>query len=309
MLERILVPLDGSQLAEAVLGQVDRLLRFKEARVILFRAVPIPMQAGFEGAPFVFQDEKDEADHYISSMAGELRAQGIRARGLVQVGGAASGILEVARQHSVTLIAMATHGRTGLSRLVVGSVTEQVLRDSETPVLVLRSFQEVNAGAVRASAREVPIRRILMPVDGTETSLAILPHVRSLARPMGASVMVLGVVEPIERKSSVERDPLVREAVNSLSRDHIAVDPLVRLGDPASEILDASSTHDADLIAMTTHGRRGLSRMMKGSVTERVLRGAMVPVLVVRAKRSRRTERGPGQAKGGGLGFRQRASP
>ncbi|KAF0244223.1 MAG: UspA domain-containing [Planctomycetota bacterium] len=290
MLERILVPLDGSEIAEAILAQVIRLLRIQDASVTLFRAVPIPAQSGLEGAPFGFADLKSEAEKYISALESDLLKEGVKVQGIVRVCGEVSGILEAARQHSSTLIAMATHGRTGLSRFVFGSVTEGVLRACDIPVLVVRSFQEVAASAIRTPAREVPIRRILMPVDDTKDSLAVLPHVRALARAVGASVMVLGVVEPVGRKSQGGSDPLVRIAVNELTRNDIAVDPLVRLGDPASEILDACRTHDADLVAMTTHGRRGLSRLVMGSVTEKVLRASTVPVLVVHGKRAGRLE-------------------
>jgi nucleotide-binding universal stress UspA family protein len=292
MLERILVPLDGSQLAEAVLGQVARLLRFRDASLILFRAVPLPVQPGVDGGPFVFQDMDTEAKRYLSVVASELRTQGTKVQEVIRFGDEASGILEAARQHSATLIAMATHGRTGLAHFVFGSVTEQVLRESEIPVLVLRSFEEVAASAVRVSAREISIRRILLPVDGTENSLAVLPCVKSLARAVGASVMVLGVVDPVGRKSAGEREPLVRAAVDALSREHIAVDPLIRLGDPGTEILEASRTHDADLIAMSTHGRRGVSRLLMGSVTEKVLRSTTVPVLTFHGEHARRREPG-----------------
>lgn len=282
MLERILVPLDGSEIAEAILGQLARLLRMKDAQVILFQAVPVIATVGLDGGPAIAIDMKTEAEKYIGALENRLRKEGVKVEGITRVGGEATGILDVAREHKATLIAMTTHGRSGLSRFVFGSVAEKVLRASEVPVLVVRSFQDVGPVALRTPVEELPIRRILMPVDGSENSLAVLPPVEALAKALGASVMVLGVVEPSASKRASDGDPLVHLAVKDLKAHNIAVDPLVRVGDPASEILDACRLHIADLVAMTTHGRSGVSRWVMGSVTEKVLRGSTVPMLVVR---------------------------
>lgn len=283
MLERILVPLDGSEVAEAILGQVCRLLRVKDASVILFEAVPVPVQPGVEYAPLL-SDLKAEAERYIVALERQLQKEGVHARGLVRVGGEATSVLDVARDEKATLIAMATHGRTGLSRFVFGSVAEKVLRASEVPVLLVRSYREAEVGADRTPVQEIPFKRILVPIDGSEKSLAVLPHVKTFAKAVGASVLVLGVVEPTAEGKAGEGEPLVRIAVKDLAAEGIPVDPVVRLGDPASEILDATKRHGVDLLAMSTHGRSGPSRWVMGSVTEKVLRAAAVPMLVVRAK-------------------------
>lgn len=283
MLERILVPLDGSEVAEAVLGQVCRLLRVKDASVILFEAVPVPVQPGVEYAPLL-SDLKAEAERYVGALERQLRKEGVSVRGLVRVGGEATSVLDAARDEKATLIAMATHGRTGLSRFVFGSVAEKVVRASEIPILLVRSYKEAAVGADRTPVQEIPFRRILVPIDGSEKSLAVLPHVKTFAKAVGASVLVLGVVEPTSEGKAGEGEPLVRIAVKDLASEGIPVDPVIRLGDPASEILDATKRHGVDLLAMSTHGRSGPSRWVMGSVTEKVLRGATVPMLVVRAK-------------------------
>ncbi|MCE9583831.1 MAG: universal stress protein [Planctomycetes bacterium] len=283
MLERILVPLDGSEIAEAVLGQACRLLRLKDAEVLLFEAVPVPVQPGLEYAPLL-ADLKTEAERYVGALSKQLVGEGVRARGIVRVGGEAAGVLDVAKEEKATLIAMATHGRTGMSRFVFGSVAEKVLRASDVPVLLVRSYRAAAVGADRTPVQEIPFRKILFPVDGSETSLAILPQIRDFAKSVGAAVIVLGVVEPQSQGKTGHGEPLVRLATKALAEAGVPVDPVVRLGDPASEILDASKRHDVDLIAMSTHGRSGVSRWVFGSVTEKVLRGATVPLLVLRAK-------------------------
>lgn len=283
MFERILVPLDGSEVSEAILGQVCRLLRLKDSAVVLFQAVPIPVQPGLEYAPLMV-DLKSDAENYITSLERQLRKEGVNVRGIVRVGGEATGILDAAKEEKATLIAMASHGRSGLSRFMLGSVAEKVIRASDVPVLVVRSFQDAAVGARRTPVQEIPIRRILMPVDGSESSLAAIPHVRALAKAVGASVLVLGVVEP-SREGKGEGEPLIRMATKDLAAASIPVDPIVRVGDPASEILDACTRHDVDLLVMSTHGRSGPGRWVMGSVTEKVLRGAKVPMLVVRGKK------------------------
>jgi len=136
-----------------------------------------------------------------------------------------------------------------------------------------------------ATVQEIPFRRILVPIDGSENSLSVLPAVKDFAKEFNASVMVLGVVEPTHEARGNAGEPLVRLATKDLADAGIAVDPVVRLGDPASEILDAAKRHDVDLIAMSTHGRSGVSRWVLGSVTEKVLRGSTTPILIVRGKK------------------------
>lgn len=283
MLERILVPLDGSEVAEAILGQVCRLLRLNDASVILFEAVPVPVQPGVEYAPLL-SDLKAEAERYISALEGQLAKEGVKSRGVVRVGGEATAILDAAKEEKATMIAMATHGRSGFSRFVFGSVAEKVMRASEVPVLMVRSYRDSAVGADRTPVQEIPFRKILVPIDGSEKSLAVLPYVKSFAKAVGASVLVLGVVEPTAEGKAGEGEPLVRIAVKDLAQAGIPVDPVIRLGDPASEILDATKRHGVDLLAMSTHGRSGPSRWVMGSVTEKVLRSATVPMLVVRSK-------------------------
>lgn len=284
MFDRILVPLDGSPIAEAILVHVRRFLRVRDADVILFQAVPLPVQAGLDYAPTLTR-LKGEAEQYLRPIAERLKREGVNARFIVRVADEAHGILDVAREELVSLIAMATHGRSGLPRFVFGSVTEKVLRASDAPVLVMRSFLKQEPGALPAPATEVPIRRILVAVNGSVASLAVLPAVKALAKETGAAVAVIGVVRPHEEPAQHAGEPLIRLATNDIRAAGIPVDSIIRVGDPASEILDACHRHEIDLLAMATHGRSGPSRWMLGSVTEKVLRGAAIPLLVVRERK------------------------
>lgn len=271
MFERILVPLDGSATAEAVLPQVGRLLRRHDSEVILLRSAnPMPVEA----VPTVFEAALATAREYLLGVQERLAADGIRVRSIARLGAAAETILQVAEEEKATLVAMATHGHSGVARLVFGSVAERVLRKSPLPVLVIRPF-----GA--SHARET-IENILVPLDGSEASQRVVPRAMEVASLFGARVILLHVLGA----NGPDRDTAARqlgEVAHRLRAAGISTLTLVEEGDPAVVIGDAARRREVDLVAMTTHGRTGLPRLVVGSVTESVVRASHVPVVVVRS--------------------------
>ncbi len=273
MFVRILVPVDGSPLAEAVLEHLEPLVARTQAELLLVRAYMLP-PVDVSYAALMAQMRAD-TERDMTALVARLKSRGLNARGVVREGFAADTILRVAEEEGASIIAMTTHGRSGLPHFVLGSVTEKVARASPVPVLIVRSF----VGA--APARRDAIRRILLPVDGSDTSLQVVPAVAALAKALDATVVVLNVLEP--GPANAAASPQIKEAYARLQAAHVRVEPALHQGDPASEILNACAGLDAHLIAMTTHGRSGLTRWALGSVTEKVLRAATVPLLVVRA--------------------------
>ncbi|HXH10598.1 MAG TPA: universal stress protein [Alphaproteobacteria bacterium] len=138
MYKRILVPLDGSTLAEGVLPHVTELAKSLGAEVVLLR---VAFAHIFPGAdPIATQvTAVQEAEDYVTELAKKLQEQGVRAEAKVRYGDAVEEILDHVAWDHIDLIAMATHGRTGLARVVMGSVTEQVLRRAPVPMLLLRA--------------------------------------------------------------------------------------------------------------------------------------------------------------------------
>ena len=137
MFARVLVPLDGSSAAEAILPRVAELARGYRTDVILLRVVLAHTFPGVD--PTEAQVHAvDEAQDYLAAVERSLRSRGIRAESAVRYGRPAEEILDHARVHGVDLIAMATHGRSGIQRWVLGSVAEAVLRAAPVPVLLLR---------------------------------------------------------------------------------------------------------------------------------------------------------------------------
>ncbi len=283
MFERIVVPLDGSELAEAVLGQVRRILLHKDSEILLVQAVPV--LTGAEGElpelPSILQAR---AAKYLGRLAAQLTDQGARVRPVTRLGDPADVILDVVSEERATLITMSTHGRSGIARWTLGSVAEKVLRTSPVPVLAVRSF----SGATRAPATEIFFRRILVPVDVTELSLEVVPPAVELAALFGSHVAILNVCEGQECSIPV---PQITEAYERFRSAGVSAEPIMRQGDAALQILEACADQKADLIAMTTHGRSGTSRWLLGSVTEKVLRSSTVPLLVVRPRKAGVTER------------------
>ena len=204
---------------------------------------------------------------------------------LVREGEASDVILRVAEELGADLIALGTHGRTGLQRLLAGSVAEAVLRKAKCPVLALRSA-ELGARVTQ------DIRGILHATDHSEECRGALLVARGLARDLGVRLVILHVTLPAETL------PGVLPYVVDLRQEHAALEALraqvegpdlkapvevmLRRGNVDIEIRTAARQAECDLIVMGTHGRTGLRRLLMGSVAEAVLRGADCPVLAVR---------------------------
>lgn len=273
MLERILIPMDGSEVAESVLRRSKLLLKRPGTEVLLLRTTGMMPSASFDSSSLQATLHA-EAETYLERLKRRLEAEGVRVRTLVRDGLAADLILGTASREGVTLILMSTHGRTGLSRWVFGSVAEKVLRASDTPVLVARAFGP--------EAPVYPPRKIVVPVDDSECSMEVLSAVETLAKAAGSRVAVLNVMEHGTVAGPVS--PCLERAYGRLKEAGIPCEPVLRRGDPAEQILEAARDFHADLVALTTHGRSGVGRWVLGSITEKVLRTAPVSLLVTRVK-------------------------
>jgi nucleotide-binding universal stress UspA family protein len=280
MIERIVVPLDGSLTAEAILPQVRRMLYRNDSEVILVRAVNPPM---VENAIAVAEAELGAAREYILGQQERLEKAGVRVKFVVRIGSPAGVILDVAEEQKATMIAMATHGSAGLKRLLFGSVAEGVIRKSRIPVLLVRPFWSYDVVAPVKPEQEA-VRTILLPVDGSDLSLEALPAVIELAELFEARIMLLRVLE--EKKGVTEdrgeAEKQLQAIARTIEKKGVETVALIERGEAVAQILKTVRFHGIDLIAMTTHGRSGLSRAVAGSVTEEVLRQATVPILIAR---------------------------
>ena len=281
LLDRILVPLDGSPLSESVLPDVRRLLRRTDAEVILVRS-EYPLLSG--AVPTVVAESGlPEIKSYLRAVADRLGEQGVRTRTVADSGPAAEAILRAAHNQRATLIALSTHGRTGVARVVLGSVAEQVVRGSSLPVLAVRTIPD-SAAELGPTDERRPFRNVLVPLDRSDRALRALDPAADICRLFGARLLVLHVLESEDDRATAEA--YLRAVEARAASQGLAVTSLVDQGDAVEEILDVARFHDIDLVVMATHGRRGLSRLTTGSVTEGVLRKSVVPVLVTRTAES-----------------------
>lgn len=294
MLDKILVPLDGSVTAQAILPLLRRLLRRRDSEVLLLSVAPPPIA---EAQVSMIDASLAASREYILGVKATLKEQGIRVRAEVRMGPPAGVILDMAEDEHVTLIAMATHGRTGLNRALMGSVAEQVLRKSPVPVFVVRPFWSYEVLPPK-TAPEKPYAGILVPIDRSEISGAALGPAAELAELFGARLVLLHVLDVPKRgkaEGKLSDESLARAALEDQARTLKGIETAVVVdrGEPAKVILDNARFHGCDLIAMATHGRSGISRLVVGSVTEQVLRDAKVPVLIVRAQSKPKKTRKP----------------
>ncbi|MFC7173531.1 universal stress protein [Haloplanus litoreus] len=196
-------------------------------------------------------------------------------------------ILDVADRHDADLIAMGTHGRTGLDRVLLGSVTERVVRTSDVPVLTARA-DSASDGAVEA---------VLLPTDGSEAATAAVDHGIAIAERYGATVHVLSVIDigALAGASSIgmsvpdvveDLEATHEEAVETIAdrceRGGLDARTHVEQGTPHRSIREYVDAEGIDLVTMGTHGRTGFDRFVLGSVTDRVIRTSSAPVLTVR---------------------------
>ena len=266
MARTILVPLDGSSEAETILPEVCRVFP-EEGKVHLIRLCP--------------WDDHHEAIGYLSS----LRKRTFPPRSgidLVRRGKPADGILRAALEKNIDLIAMTTHARRGLSRQMLGSVAAEVVRKSQLPVLLVRPDTPAPAKG---------IRRILVPVDGYEPPPGLRETLKFLCPESRAEVVLLHVLPPVTDPAPLlESDsPLsygvsprerLQEMADKLEEDGFYAWPVTSVGTPVEAILEKAAGLDVDLIAMSTHGRAGLERLLEASVSEGVLHRAPVAVLL-----------------------------
>lgn len=202
---------------------------------------------------------------------------------------AAEGILQYAEEHDANLVVLGTHGRRGIRRVVLGSVAEEVVRRTPRPVMT------VGRGAKPPEGLEGG--HLLVPVDFSEYQTRLLAHAREIALVYGMTVTLLHVVEltglpDVYGLSSEAPSPdeltdrtrtMLEKEAGDLRAHDLQVDVEVRSGYPAAETLDAADELDIDFLAVATHGRRGIDRMLMGSVAEKVIRQAPCPVFTVKS--------------------------
>jgi nucleotide-binding universal stress UspA family protein len=265
---KILVACDGSPVSESVFASVMPLIRAYTPEVAVLYV--------FEHPDAAFMPPAE-----VAKACGALRSAGVNAYLELREGAPSEEILKAARQLNADVLAISTHGRSGVMRLFAGSVAEAVLRKSEIPVLVTRPGTVVHDW-----------KKIVVALDGSRRGESILPEAVRLAKKMKAALEVLQVAVPVVAGTAGEapvvlppEDPMpyLKGVVRQLAGQGITAKAVALEGPVSSEILRYLKESGASLLCMSTHGWSGLARMVLGSVGEEVMRKAPCPVLLQRS--------------------------
>jgi nucleotide-binding universal stress UspA family protein len=293
-LKKILVTTDFSKFSMAGVRYAAWLAEKLGASLGLAHVVePAPTFGGVEASALARNDLEvvELAERQISKLAHRLSKKGSLVRSFVRYGKAFNEIARLARAREVDVIIMATHGYTGLKRILLGSTTERVVRHAPCPVLTIPSRPK----AELHRSPGMRLRKIIVPIDFSQTSAQALPYAAALAETFTAEIILLHVIEPMSipvdsgympPQIQPEDKNVAQQHLLDLSRevfeDNVRVRVLVRKGLPFRETTEAAKSLDADMIVLTTHGYTGLAHVLLGSTAERVVRHADCAVLVVR---------------------------
>jgi len=300
----ILVPLDGSPLADRAL-RYARALAAPGADIVLLRVVPRSEPiSGLVGVPTVPAADVTEAEVQrarsdLEQTTTTVRAWGLRVNPAVAVGHPAEEILRVAEERAVGMIAMTTHGRGAVGRLVFGSVADRVARAASVPVLIVRPGDDA------AEPNGPDIRRLVVPLDGSDLAAEALPVAIALAARLGVPVHLVRAVnrsstmpfapgladgtspaaaeiyEDLYQQARTDAERALDGAASQLRDAAIPTTREVLTGSAYAAIADAA--RPGDVIVMTSHGRSGAQRWLLGSIAEKLVRAASVPVVLVPA--------------------------
>lgn len=302
MYRTIVVPVDGSALAERAIPVAAALARRDHALVhvvLVHESLPIVEQLDETGRLRLREDES----RYVAQLAEQLQQRdGVRASHALLDGDVGEAICAAVREVKADLVTMTTHGRTGISRLWLGSVADAIMRAATTPVLMLRASLEPESYPVGNGA---VFHRMLLPLDGSALAAEIIDHAVRLGGEIGCRYILARVVEPVMRMETVipdaagmilvadeeategERQAALGELeamAATLRRDHPDIDLRVAVRvdrNVAEGLLQLARDHVVEAVAIATHGR-GVSRLVLGSVADKVLRASAGAVLVYR---------------------------
>ena len=284
---RVLVPLDGSELAERAIPYARTIAKTKGSELVLFTVSIASVEQ---------LDRPMKA--YLELNAKELQSQGIKASVAIAYGNVADEIVSFADKNNIDLIIISTHGYSGIKRWVLGSVAGKVLYGTCVQVLLTKSKSP--------KVSQVELKKLLLPLDGSPFAEAPIPFIEELTKGTKTEIVLTTVCEPplvpsygdrpINPAWKKHRDELwaetqkqaseyLNKVKTKLEKHGMKVKSQVIQGDlgkVAESIMQAAQKEKVDLIAMTTHGRSGVSRWVYGGVANRIVEESLQPVLLIR---------------------------
>jgi nucleotide-binding universal stress UspA family protein len=304
----LLIPLDGSERAEQILPYAQPLALLLKARLYLLRVVPEvkdeelfavtiaetyqrgdgPSAVQRERAWHSWATQRRHAEGYLESLAMMTQSEQIRVDFEVRLGDPAEEIVAAAEEQHAALIALATHGYSGLKRWALGSVTDKVVHATNTPVFILRSQEQMHVG-------EIAFKRILVPLDSSNFARQALPLATEIATRSQAEMILLQALTTTFKYPEIDLPEEVQRGLHTQAQQELAavagelrayqlpIATAVVAGPAAEAIVEKAAERNVDLIVMATHGYSGIKRWTLGSVADKVLHAATTPLLLVQA--------------------------
>ncbi len=276
-LEQILLPLDGSAFAEQALPIAQAVSKVHDGHITLIAVHPTESASrNFPRLPSLQRDgELKRCEPYLQQIASQLEATGIRTKQAIVSGDVAEAITLAARDRHADLLVMSTHGRSGVGRMLVGSIAGKVLQGSTIPVLLIRPDGQVS--------RELPIlQKVLVALDGSVEAEQVIPYAKALANGNHSQVLLLSVPDELESTAQVESlKEYLRDVAASFSACGLEAQVVVTGSDPAYTILEMADSDGVDLIMLAARSRDRAARLMFGSVADTVVRKSRHPVFLV----------------------------
>jgi len=293
MIRRVLIPLDGSGLAKQVIPHLLRFITPDQTELLLMTALSSSSHPQTEEtADFAMPEAAVTKDHKIykqlHDITQELNQIGFSVMERLLSGEPAESILRLAEETFVDLIAMSTHGRTGLRRALLGSVADEIVCNARPPVFL--------APATITTQPDSAPRSILLPLDGTSLAEAAIPVAQQFAQNTGATLSLIHIIKPDHSGYGQQHDPAstrehspTQQTTSYLERIQLQLQLAgvpshyqIASGDPAEAIIRAICTENSDLVVMSTHGRSGVERIIHGSVTSQIIGNTTCPLLLIR---------------------------
>jgi len=311
MYKKILVPLDGSKRAEAILPHVENLAKHDEANVVFMRVIEPATRSAIlnleQDSEVAFKSQKiDTIKQYLTDWKDKFQEKGLSANILLLRGVAVEAILYAVEVTNADLVAMTSQGRTGLAQVFYGSVASGVLNRVNCPILLVRPETKPSMETNK---------QILVPVDGSIRSEVVIPHVKEIARLYNAKITLVRIVRTgYQTKVFVDlekdlKDELVSDKLFNKLGQHqeiervkearkylldwqkklqdqgFDVEVTLLYGRPIDSIIEIAEQINADLITMTSQGRTGLDQVFYGSVASGILNRSTRPLLLVRSRK------------------------
>ncbi len=269
-LEKLLVATDGSEYSEGAIREAIRLAKDCSSKLTALSVVITNLE--FEVTmPQVVEKEEKKAWEHLEAVRARAAKEGVACDIAVFHGDEPyQDIVRQASENKVDMVIVGRHGRTGLLRLMMGSVAAKVVGHAPCKVLVV------------SPSAHVEFKNILVAVDGSDYGNAALREAVSIAKRRGSALSVLSVASSDAESGTAAG--IVRQAAELAAQEGVAIQSVTMIGKPHEAIVEMAKKNQADLIIVGSHGRRGMERLLMGSVTERVIGHTEMGVLVVKAR-------------------------